>query len=296
MAELMERLDDPDATGAAEFRVASEGYFAAMGIPLVRGRLFEATDTPDRSHVAVISESLARASWPDRDPIGARVQFGNIDGDLRVFTIVGIVGDIRERGLDSAPRPTFYAEYRQRPRMTSDFTVVLQTSVAPASLVAAARQTIRDVAPDVPPRFRTIREVVDSSTVARRLSLGIAGAFAAAALLLAVLGVYGMLSYAVACRRRELAVRLALGARPGDVRRLVLGDVGRLVLVGLALGGAGALAATRMLQGMLFGVEPIDPVTYAAMAGVVGLSALLASQAPIARATRVDPMQALRTE
>lgn len=138
--------------------------------------------------------------------------------------------------------------------------------------------------------------MVDSSTVARRLSLGIAGAFAAAALLLAVLGVYGMLSYAVACRRRELAVRLALGARPGDVRRLVLGDVGRLVLVGLALGGAGALAATRMLQGMLFGVEPIDPVTYAAMAGVVGLSALLASQAPIARATRVDPMQALRTE
>lgn len=289
-------FSDASRTGDAEFRVASAGYFRAMGIPLIRGRYFGQQDTAGAPHVALISESLAQTRWPEEDPIGRRIQFGGMDGDLTVFTIVGIVGDIRERALDSEPRPTFYAEYRQRPFSTYDFTVVLRTSIEPTSLVADARRVISEIAPAVPPRFRTATQVVGASTAARRLTFALTGSFAAAAMLLAVLGVYGVLSYLVTQRRHEFGIRLALGARPSQVRGMVLGEAMRLVGIGLALGVGAAVTVRRVLDGMLFGIASTDPVTYVAVTLGLALAGVAASQLPAIRATRVDPMTVLRAE
>jgi predicted permease len=285
---------DATRTGTAAFRVASTGYFRAMGIPLVRGRMFDERDDPDAPHVAVISESLARTRWPNEDPIGLQIQFGNMDGDLRPLTIVGIVGDIREGGLDTAPRPILYAEYRQRPLSTFDFTFVLQTTLPPTSLVADARRLIQELSPEAAPRFRAIDEVVDASVAGRRLTLGLTVAFAVAAMLVAILGVYGVLSYLVTQRTQEFGVRIALGARWRDIQRLVLIEAGRLIILGMAIGITLALAGKRVLEGMLFGIRSTDPLTYLGMGLLLAVVAFLACQLPAIRAARVDPLRTLR--
>jgi predicted permease len=290
---LQQYVADPSRIGSANYRVASAGYFAAMGIPLVRGRLFESRDTADAPHVAVISESLARTRWPDSDPLGVRIQFGGMDGDLTPFTIVGIVGDIRERGLDTEPQPMFYADFRQRPLDTFDFNVVLHTSVEPATLIPAARRILAEMAPEMPPTFRTVREVLDGTTASRRLTLALTGFFAGAAMLLALLGVYGVLSYQVEQRRQEFGVRMALGARPADVRRLVMREAGWLVIVGLGVGVIGALASSRVLDSVLFGISSTDVFTYAGVMTVLGIAALVAAELPAMRATRLDPVEVL---
>src|SRR5262249_38356981 len=163
LADLPAFAKDASRIGRAEFRVASGGYFRAMGIPLVRGRAFDDRDGGAAPHVAVISETLARTRWPNQDPIGLRIEFGGMDGDMPVFTIGGIVGDVRERGFDVPPRPTFYADYRQRPLPTFNFTFVLRTAAAPASVTGAARRAILDLAPSVAPRVRTVDAIVDQS-------------------------------------------------------------------------------------------------------------------------------------
>jgi putative ABC transport system permease protein len=286
----------PERTGNADFRVASDGYFRAMGIPLVRGRLFDTRDTADAPHVAVISESLARTRWAGQEPIGERIQFGGVDGDLRLFTIVGIVGDVKERGLDAEPSPTFYADYRQRPLTTFTFTAVLQTVVDPTLVVGEARGIIREMAPEVPPRLRTINDVISASVASRRLTFLLTGAFAFAAMSLAVLGIYGVLSYLVAQRYREIGVRMALGATRSDVQRLILREAARLVSVGLSVGIVASLAMSQILNGLLFGISSTDPTTYAAVAFIIVLTAFVASEIPAIRATRVDPVHALRSE
>ena len=289
-------LNDPSRTGAAEFRVASAGYFHVMGIPLVRGRLFDDRDSSQAVHAAVISERLARTRWPNGDPIGARVQFGGMDGDMTPFTIVGVVGDIRERGYDGEPLSMFYADYRQRPLTTFNFTIVLRTSVDPASVVPIARRVLAELAPDMPPRFRTVREAIDATTVSRRFTLGLTGFFAAAAVLLALLGVYGVLSYLVEQRRHEFGVRMALGARPRDVGGLVMREAARLVALGVTIGVGASLLLTRGLKGMLFGVPPTDALTYVVVIAALGVCGLVAGQIPAAAATRVSPMRALHDE
>lgn len=296
LRDLVPLFGDTTRTGDATFRVASAGYFRAMGIPLVRGRLFDERDSADAPHVALISESLARRRWPNEDPIGVRIQFGGVDGDLRVFTIVGIVGDTREGGLDTEPRPTFYAEYRQRPALSFSFTLVLQTTVPPLSLVGDARRVIRDLSPEVAPQFRAIDEVVGASVAGRRFALGLTGGFAAAALLVAILGVYGVLSYQVTQRSQEFGVRIALGAQWTDIQRLVLGEAGRLVLLGLAIGIGLTLAGKRVLEGMLFGIRSTDPATYVGVSALLAVVAFLACQAPAIRAARLDPVRTLRAE
>ena len=283
-------------TGFAEFRAASDGYFKALGIPLVRGRWFEERDAPDAPHVAVISQSLARTRWPDRDPIGLRIEFGNMDGDVRLITIVGIVGDVRHRGLDSPPQPTFYVNARQRPKKTATFTLAVHATADPAWLMARVREIAQALEPDVPPRLRTIEQVFAASLANRRYSLWLVASFAAAALTLAVVGIYGVVSYGVAQRTRELGVRVALGARPGQVIGLVLGHGTRLVAAGLLLGAAGAIATTRFMQTLLFEITPTDPITYVVVAGILALAALAACQIPAIRAARVDPLVALRTD
>lgn len=294
--ELEKMARNPERTGNAEFRVASRGYFQAMGIPLLRGRLFDERDRRDTPHVAVISESLARTRWAGSDPLGTHVQFGNMDGDPEVFTLVGIVGDIRESGLDARPRSTFYANYRQRPVTTSAFTVVLHASTDPQALVPAARTALREIDPSFLPRFRTIEEVVASSVADRRFSLVVFGAFAGTALLLAVLGIYGVLAYTVSQRTREVGLRMALGAQRVDVWWLVLRQAVILLALGLGLGVLGALATTRMLSKLLYQVTPTDPVTFAAVIAVLATTALLACQGPALRALRADPAETLRTE
>ena len=287
---------EPGRTGDAEFRIASEGYFRAMGIPLVRGRLFDVRDAPDAPHAALVSESLAKKQWPGEDALGKRVQFGNMDGDESIFTIVGVVGDVRERGLDAEPRPTFYGYYRQRPRQTTSFSIVMHGSVAPAALIASARSIVRDLDPTVPPRFRTLDEVFFASLADRRFSLLLLGVFAVSALALAVLGVYGVVSFAVAARTREVGIRIALGAKPMDVRRMVLGEGLPLLGIGLTLGVTGAFLLARFLESQVYGVSTTDPTTFLVATSVLACVALAACYVPARRATRVEPVVALRSE
>ncbi len=285
---------DRSRSGNAYFRVASAGYFRAMGVPLVRGRLFDERDTRESPHVAVISESLAKKRWPNEDPIGKVIQFGNMDGDLHPFTIVGVVGDVRETGLASEPQPTFYADYRQRPWVANGFNLVMQGNVENASVIAAARRAVSELRPDVPPRFRTIETVVSTSVADRRFTLLLIGVFGASALLLATLGVYGVISYLVTQRRQEIGVRIALGAQSSDVMNLVLRQGALLAGIGIVVGGAAALALTRLIRGMLFGVSATDPLAFVAVILCMLVVAFLASFIPARRAAGIAPMSILR--
>ncbi|CAN5539390.1 ABC transporter permease [soil metagenome] len=289
-------MSEPARTGGAAYRVASEGYFGAMRIPLVRGRLFEDRDAPDAPHVAVISESLARTRWPDEEPIGKLIQFGNMDGDLRPFTIVGIVGDVREQGVAAEPQPTLYGYYRQRPASTSRFTYVMYGTAEPTAVISSARRIVRELEPDVPPRFRTLEQIFSDSLSDRRFSLLLLGVFGGTALLLAVLGIYGVTAYSVARRTQEIGVRVALGAQRTDVLRMVVGQALALAAAGVGIGLLAALALTRVMRSLLYGVSPMDPLTLAAVPlFLIGLAAL-AAYLPALRASRVDPMVALRSE
>ena len=294
--EDIDRLFHTAPTGHADFCVASEGYFRALGIPLLRGRLFNDRDTVDAPHVAVISQSLAHATWPNQDPLGRTIEFGNMDGDLRLLRIVGIVGDIRDDSLERPPEPTVYVNYRQRLRGGRDFSVVFQTAGDSTAAVASARDIVRELDPEAVPRFRTFQQVFAASVETRRFNLNLVGVFAGTALLLAVAGIYGVMAYWVGRRTREIDVRMALGAMPIDVLRLVLGRGLRTVVAGVAFGLAGSLALTRAMQSLLFGVSPADPATLVFVTVLLAGVALLASYIPARQATKVDPMVALRHE
>jgi predicted permease len=296
MEDLGRLFHDSTRTGDADYGVASEGYFRALGIPLLRGRLFDQRDTLDSPHVALISESLAREKWPNGDPLGRTIEFGNMDGDRRFLTVAGVVGDVREDSLEARPRPTIYVNYRQRPQATGQFTVVLRTTAQPAVVIPAAREIVRDLDPNVPPSFNTFTEVFSASLKTRRFNLTLVGVFAATALLLAVAGIYGVMAYSVAKRTHEMGVRIALGASAPDVLRLVLSQAMLTTVVGAVVGIAGSLVLTRAMQSLLFGVSATDPVTLAGVALLLGFAALLASYIPARRATKVDPMVALRYE
>jgi predicted permease len=286
----------PARSGYAQFRVASEGYFGVMDIPLIRGRLFDERDVPSAPHVAVISASLARTRWPGEDPLGKLIQFGNMDGDLQPFTIVGIVGDVHEQSLGAAPRPTFYAYYRQRPRKAYTFHIALQGQVDPAALTASARRVARELDPEVPTLSRTLTDVVSASLADRRFVLLLLALFGGLALVLASMGVYGVIAYTASQRTRELGVRMALGARGRDVEAMLVRQGAAFALAGIAIGLVAAFALTRFLGSLLYGVRATDPVSFAATALVLLAAALVASWIPAPRAARVDPMEALRYE
>lgn len=291
-----ERLLHSVPTGEADYDVTSEGFFKALGIPLLRGRLFDAHDTVDAPHVAVINESLARSTWPNQDPVGKTMEFGNMDGDVRLLRVVGVVGDVRESSLERPPEPAVYVNYRQRLRAGSDFTIVMRTGASPASVLPAVRRILHEMAPDTVTRLRTFEQVFSTSLETRRFNLMLIGVFAGAALLLAAVGIYGVMAYWVALRRREIGVRMALGAVRGDVLRLVLGHGSWTIAIGLVLGLAGSLILTRTMESLLFGVSAADPVTFAGVALLVAAVALLACYIPARRAMKVDPMVALRYE
>jgi len=246
--------------------------------------------------VAVISEALVRTRFAGVDPIGQRIQFGNMDGDLRLFTVVGVVGDLHEQGLESKPRPIFYANARQRPRTTDDFTLVVRTSGTPDAVTSSARAAIQKIDPAVAPRFRSVDRVVAASVADRRFSAVIVGAFAASAFLLAIAGLYGVLSYAVSQRTNEFGIRLALGAQRRQVSGLVLKQAGTIVAIGSVIGIALAVAAGSLVRSMLFGLRPTDPLTFAGVTATLAITALAACLWPAWRATRVNPLTALKAD
>jgi putative ABC transport system permease protein len=285
---------DPTRTGYANYLVVDGNYFRAMNIPLLRGRQFDSRDTPDAAHAALVSASLVKAKWPNEDPIGKIIEYGNMDGDLRPFTIVGVVGDVRDQSLAVDPQPTFYAYMPQRSGARNSFHVVMQTTGDPTAVIASARRIAHEMRPDVPPVLRTIESVIADSVADRRFVLTLVGVFGIAALVLASLGVYSVISYLVAQRRQEIGVRIALGAQRGDVLTLVLRQGGVLALVGIATGVAGSLLLTRLLKGLVYGVSTTDPLAFGGVIVLLVSVALAASWLPARRATRVDPMDVLR--
>lgn len=293
---LGELFRDQARTGYADYVVASEGYFQTLGIPLLKGRLFNNADGPDAPHVAVISESVARQKWPNQDPIGHTIEFGNMDGDLRLLKIVGVVGEVRMRSLEAVPRPTIYVSYRQRPRTISEFNIVLRTNSDPTAIFAAARRVLSQLDPTVPPRLNTFTQIYSESLNSRRFHLLLVGVFALAALLLAMAGVYGVLAYSVAQRTREIGVRIALGATTGNILKMVLVQGLVTAVIGIAIGLVGSFLLTRTMRSLLFEVSPTDPATVLGVALLLMLVAMLASYIPARRATKVDPMVALRYE
>jgi putative ABC transport system permease protein len=280
--------------GNADFCVATDGYFQVLGIPLIRGRIFDQRDGGDSPHVAVISESLARDRWPNQDPIGHTIEFGNMDGDLRLLTILGIVGDTHEYGLDAPPRPTVYVNLFQRPRAA--ITVTMLSDADTRLITSAARGILQDLDPEIPTRFRTFSQVYSASLGSRKFNVILIGFFGIVALLLATAGVFGVMAYSVSRRTREIGVRVALGAGSGDVLRMILSQGLRTICIGVAIGMAGSLALTRTVESLLFGVTATDPLTFGSVTVLLVAAALLACFIPARRATKVDPMVALRYE
>jgi predicted permease len=271
-------------------RIISEGYFHAMGIPLRSGRDFTERDTKGTLPVAVVNETLARALWPGQDPLGRIV---NIDVDR---TVVGIVGDVRHIALEEGSGNEFYLPIRQ----TQDFgtvDLVVRTSLPTAQLASRIREALRPIEPSLPTAtLRTLQTLVDRAVSPRRFVVVLLGGFAAFALMLALIGVYAVISYSVNQRRLEIGIRMALGASPGEVRRLILRETLRLAVVGVALGLVGALGLTRLAASLLYGVTPTDPLTFAAVVVILTGVAALAGYLPAWRAARIEPMAALRTD
>ncbi|HET9533435.1 MAG TPA: ABC transporter permease [Blastocatellia bacterium] len=288
--------NNPELKGYGEFRVASPGYFNAMGMRLVRGRLFDQSDGPETQQVALISESLARQYFSEEDPLGKAIQYGNMDGDMRLLRVVGVVSDVREFGLEANARPTVYVHYLQRPRQAWGFAIVARTQGDVKTLIPAMRSAVEALSQDVPTNIRTLDQIFSSTLNNRRFSLVIFASFAAVALLLAALGIYGVTSYAVTQRTTEIGIRIALGAQVGDVLRLVIGDGMKSVLLGIVIGLGAALALTRLIAHLLFEVSATDPLTFAFVASLLIVVAFLACYLPARRATKVDPVVTLRYE
>jgi len=286
--------NDATRTGNADYRRASSGYFTAMDIPLLRGRVFDSRDTSDAPPAAVISQSLAQKYFAGVDPIGQRIQFGNMDGDKRLLEMVGGVGNVHE-DLETTPALTVYANAFQRPQASS-LSIVVRAQTTAAALMPAMRETTKSLNPEVPAAFRTLRDVYSSSFDARRFSLVLITTFAAVTLTLALLGLYSVISYAVAQRTREIGIRRALGAQGRDIVAMVLRRGMSLTFVGVACGIAGALVVTRLMRSLLFGITARDPFTFLGVTLLLSFVALVACLVPARRATRVDPLVALRYE
>lgn len=287
-------MDEPGRAGNGEYRAASSGYFETMGIELLRGRTFDERDTSDSLHVAVVSESVVKDKWPDRDPLGRLIEFGNMDGDLRPLTVIGVVADIHHKGLDAPVRPTIYTNALQRP--PSGFSIIMDVELEPDAMVSPARNVVHALAPDVPPRFRTVTQVVSASYSEPRFNVILVSLFGATALILACMGIYGVASYSVSQRVGEIGVRLALGARPSDVLQMILREGAGWIALGVFAGALGALGLTRLMRHMLFGIDPGDPLTLLVMVLPLVAATLAACGVPALRAARLDPMNALRYE
>jgi predicted permease len=284
---LPERPDDTVMPAGGAF-IVTPGYFDALGIPLLRGRDYRADERRDGPIGIVVNAALARQLWGTVDAAGRTVLFGDTPAE-----IVGVVGDVRTQGLGEPPAPAMYVGSHMAPRST--LKVFVRTEGNPARLAGAVRQAIHVVEPDLPiAELEPLEAMVARTLVRPRVWATLLAIFSALALVLTVVGLYGVVSFAVAQRTREIAVRIALGASRGTVLKMVLGRVARLSGLGLALGLLAAVALARVLAGQLFGVEPRDPATFAAVTGTLALAALVAGYVPARRAVGVAPARSLR--
>ena len=280
----------------AVFSDVSPGAFRTLGIPLRAGRDFSDGDTYDAPFSAIVNEALARKSFPGQNPIG-RVIFCGMDMDsLKGMTIVGVVGDVRQFGPAREPWPEIYMPFEQHPQPSTALSILVRTTNPPAALQETLRRKTRARSADVPVKFTTVDASLAENVAAPRFRTLVLGIFAAVAVSLAMAGVYGVMAYLVSRRSSEIGLRMALGAGPRDISRLVLREGMLLACFGLVLGLAGAVAATRLLASFLFEVQPGDPMTYAGVAVLLLLVALAASYIPAHRASKVDPLIALRQE
>jgi putative ABC transport system permease protein len=276
----------------ASFRAVSQDYFRTMRIPLLKGRWFDDRDTTSSQSVVVINETMARWISPGEEPLGKRIKHGFNE---QVAEVVGVIGDVKYAGLDQQTKPEMYAPFSQRP--WPFMRVVVRTKSEPMNLATAIRTEAQAIDKDQPiDKITTMTSVVSASIATRRFYMQLLGTFAALAFLLAAVGIYGVISYSVAQRTREIGIRVALGAKQSDVLRLILAEGFWLTMLGVALGLAGAVAATRVLANLLFEVKPTDPTTFIALSILLAAVALLASYIPARRATKVDPMVALKYE
>jgi putative ABC transport system permease protein len=284
----------------AKFRTAGGGYFTAMGIPLIRGRLFDSRDNQGTPKVVIINETAARRYWPNENPVGKRI-LSNFEED-QWSTIIGVVGDVKHSGLDAETNPENYYHYLQIPPQSMNFAessmaLAIRTSVDPASMTSSVRGELRTLDPSLPIyNVHAMQDLIYGSVAQPRFRTLLIGLFAVLALVLAALGLYGVVAYSVSQRTTELGIRMALGAEPRSVLRLVVFHAARLALIGLAIGVAVSLAGGRLISRFLFGVSPADPITLGAASLVILLVALTAAFVPALRAARIDPATALRAE
>jgi len=283
---------------SADVFVAETNYFRTMGIPIIKGRDFEDRDQHTSTPVVIITEAFARQYFPGEDPVGKRIHPGIStwdDGDSTMREIIGVAGDIRNRALNTEPKPAYYMPQSQLP--FTQLIAVVKSTNDPRALTGTLTREVRALDPELPVfSVKTMEEYISSSVAAPRFNTTLLSIFAAVALVLTIIGLYGVMSYSVAQRTNEIGIRMALGAQTRDVLGLIVKDGMKLVLLGLVLGISGALGLTRLLSSLLFGVTTRDPMTFVAIAALLSVVAILACYIPAWRATRVDPLEALRCE
>jgi predicted permease len=279
-----------------DYRVVDSAYFATMGIPMIRGRGFTSSDRSGTEHVVVVNRATAEELWPGQNPIGHRIRPPGMDLHMDLWlTVVGVVENVKQDGLDQ-PAPTqMYVHYLQRPERMQAGTIVVR-SASPAAVAPIIRTAVAEADRNALVEMSSMAALLDQSVAGRRFSMTMLSAFSGLALFLAAVGIYGVLAYAVVQRQREIGVRMAIGLSRSGVARLIVLDAMKAVAPGLVIGLVGAFLLTRFVQGMLYGIAPADPTTYAVTAGVIIGVGLLASLWPASRASQVDPMIAMRAE
>ncbi|MFY9550833.1 MAG: FtsX-like permease family protein, partial [Thermoanaerobaculia bacterium] len=288
---------DPDRGGAggAELSSVSTEYFRTLGIPVVQGRAFMDGDRETAAPVVIVSESFAHRFFPGEDALGRRIRQPGRNGFGPWMPVVGVVRDVKSQALDAEDRPTIYRPMLQAPSLS--MTLLVRGGGTPGALGAAIEKEVRAADPELPIyAVRTMDEAMASTVSQRRFAMRLLLLFAVTALLLSAIGVYGVMAFSVAQRRHEIGIRMALGARPRDVQRLLLTQGARLALLGVGIGLAGAFLLTGALSALLYGVSPRDPVTFAGIAALLTGVALAASYLPARGASRLDPIRALRSE
>ena len=288
------QANSASSTQIAYFTMVSPDYFRVLGIPLKSGRVFSATDSADAPRVALINETLQRGYFPGQDPVGRRINTGS-EREPVWSTIVGVVGDVKYNGLADAVQPAIYYPIAQNPTWGS---IVIKTDLAdPLSLTAAVRNEVRKIDPDLPlTNVMTMEDRLSDAVAQPRFRTTLIALFAVVALILACVGIYGVISYSVTLRTHEIGIRMALGAQTGDVLTMVIRQAIVLAVIGIALGLSASYALTSLMSKLLFGVQPTDPATFVLTAAILSITALLASYLPARRATKIDPLEALRYE
>ncbi len=286
---------DLNSMAQSDFTLSGPGYFSTMGIPLLRGRDFSLSDNYGHQFVAIISESLAKQSFSGKDPIGHTIMSG-LDSSAKWMTVIGVVADVRQDSPANPPGPTLYMPLLQHPYYANELQMVMRSAVSPASLIDPVRSKMRSLNPEVATKFTTMEAMMSDSIATPRLRAMLVGLFAGLALLLAMAGMYGVMTYVTTQRIPEFGVRMALGASQRNVLGLVLGSAAKLAVLGVAIGVAIAFSAARVMNSMLFGLKANDAITYAAVLLAVTPIVILAATVPAWRASRVDPVVALRNE